>query len=193
MQDGEKHGAFEREAMLARPGGVEDDLAAAGLAPQAFEDERRADAAHGARRGGALRERVDDDGLCGKAGAGAQQPLQLPALAQILDPPERGDDPLAHLVAVAMALDDLEISAPARGLLAKIHGGEGSRDSIVVSTGFLMRPGMSIKNRACMALHIFKITDSNQGKSTDYVGRAGSNCRRSARVAHWKVYSLTKD
>ncbi|MGA9600261.1 MAG: hypothetical protein WBS22_08425, partial [Methylocystis sp.] len=58
--------------------------------------------------------------------------------------------------AVAMALDDLEISAPARALLAEIHGGEGSRDSIVVSTGFLMNPGMSIKSKGCVALHIFK-------------------------------------
>src|SRR5208337_2600254 len=56
--------------------------------------------------------------------ARSQQALQLSALAQILDAAERGDHLLAHLRALATALDDLEIGAAARGFLAEIHGAE---------------------------------------------------------------------
>src|SRR5271166_3826740 len=43
-------------------------------------------------------------------------------LACNVKPPERGDHLLAHLIAVAAALDDLQIGAPGRGLAAEIHG-----------------------------------------------------------------------
>jgi hypothetical protein len=66
-----------------------------------------------ARRRLAGGDGVDDNGLGGEARARAQQPLQLPALAQILDAAERGDDLLAHLGAFAPAFDNLEIGAAA--------------------------------------------------------------------------------
>ena len=50
--------------------------------------------------------------LAGEARARSQQPLQLPAFLQLLVPSKRGDHLLAHLVAVAAALDDLQIGAP---------------------------------------------------------------------------------
>ena len=134
MQNGEKHRAFEREAVLAGTGEVFDHLAAAGLFPQSLEDESGPDPPRRARRDGALGDGVDDDGFRGEARARPQQPLQLAAVAQILDAAERGDHLLAHLRAVAAAFDDLEIGAAARGLLAEIHARNRPTNSFVVRT-----------------------------------------------------------
>jgi hypothetical protein len=101
MQNGEKHRAFEREAVLAGTGEVFDHLAAAGLFPQSLEDKGGPDPPRRARRDGALGEGVDDDGFRGEARARPQQSFQLAAVAQILDAVERGDHLLAHLRAVA--------------------------------------------------------------------------------------------
>src|SRR5271169_2419409 len=127
MKNGEKHHAFEREAMLARTGEVLDDPPAPRLLPQSLEYESGPDASRRARRHGAIGDGVDDNGFRGEACARSQQPLQLPALAQILDAAERRDHLLAHLRALAAAFDDLEIGAAARGLLAEIHVAEPYR------------------------------------------------------------------
>ena len=121
MEDGEKHRAFEREAVFARPGEIFDNPPATRLLPQSFEHESGPDPAGGTGDNIALGEGADDHGLGGEARARSQQPLQLPALAQILDAAEGGDHLLADLRAVAAAFDDLEVGAPARGLLAKVH------------------------------------------------------------------------
>ena len=134
MQNGEKHRAFEREAVLAGTREVFDHLAAAGLFPQSLEYESGPDAPRRVRRNGALGEGVDDDGFRGEARARPQQSLQLPAVAQILDAAERGDNLLAHLRAVAAAFDDLEVGAAARGLLAEIHARNRPSNSFMVRT-----------------------------------------------------------
>ena len=69
MQNGEKHRAFEREAVLAGTGEVFDHLAAAGLFPQSLEDKRGPDPPRRARRDGALGDGVDDDGFRSEARA----------------------------------------------------------------------------------------------------------------------------
>ena len=122
MQNGEEHRALQREIMMARAGQVLDDFPAARLLPQSFERQRRSDASRRTRRRLAGSDGVDDNGFGGEAGARAQQALQLPALAQILDASERRDDLLAHRGAFATAFDDLEIGAAAGGFLAEIHG-----------------------------------------------------------------------
>jgi hypothetical protein len=45
----------------------------------------------------------------------------LTELAGIVQAPERGDHLLAHLVAVTAALNDLQIGAPGRGLVAALR------------------------------------------------------------------------
>ena len=112
---------------LREPARVLDDPLAPGLLPQSFEYESGPDASRRARRHGAVGDGVDDNGFRGEACARPQQPLQLPALAQILDAAERRDHLLAHLRAAAAAFDDLEIGAAARGLLAEIHVAEPYR------------------------------------------------------------------
>ena len=125
VQHGQERRALQREVMLARARQALDHAPAARLLPHPLEGERRTDAPGRDRRRLATVERVEHDRLVGKARPGAQEPLQLPARLQILDPPERGDHLLAHRGALAPAFDDLQIGAAARGLLAEIHGREG--------------------------------------------------------------------
>ena len=134
MQNGEEHRPLQREIMVAHAGEALDDIPTACLLPQSVEDEGWPDASRRTCCRCAGGDSVDDDGFGGEARARAQQPLQLPALTQILDAAEGGDDLLAHRRPLAPAFDDLEIGAAARGLLAKIHGAEPWGDSCVVRT-----------------------------------------------------------
>ncbi len=131
MQNGEEHRALQREIMMARAGQSLNHSPAARLLPQSFERQRRSDASRRTRCRLASSDGVDDNGFGGEAGARAQQALQLPALAQILDPSERGDDLLAHRGAFATAFDDLEIGAAAGGSLTEIHGAD-PRERLIV-------------------------------------------------------------
>jgi hypothetical protein len=121
MQHGEEDGAFERKPVLAPAGELLDNAPAPGLLPQPLEHETRPDAPHVSADRSPVVEGVDHDRLSGEARARSQKPFQLPALAQILDAPERGDHLLADLRAFTAAFDDLEIGATAGGLLAKVH------------------------------------------------------------------------
>jgi len=127
VQHGQERRALQRELMVARPRQALDHAPAARLLPHPLEGERRTDAPGRDCRRLAAVERVEHDRLVGKPRARAQQSLQLPALVEILDPPERGDHLLADRRALAPALDDLQIGAAAGGLLAEIHGGEPRR------------------------------------------------------------------
>jgi hypothetical protein len=140
VQHGQKRRALQREVMLARARQALDHAAAARLLPHPLEGQRRPDAPGRDCRRLAVVERIEHDGLLGEARARAQEPLQLPALLQILDPPERRDHLLAHRSALAPALDDLQIGATTRGLLAEIHGGKPDTDSIGVSTDSAENP-----------------------------------------------------
>ena len=122
MQHGEEDSAFERKPVLAPASELLDNRPAPGLLPQPLEHKTRSDASHFSADRGLLVEGVDHDRLGGKARAGSQKPFQLPALAQVLDTPERSDHLLADLRAFTAAFDDLEIGATAGGLLAKVHG-----------------------------------------------------------------------
>src|SRR5271157_5449562 len=143
VQHGQERCALQREVMLARARQAFDHTLAARLLPHPLEGERRPDAPGRDRRRLAAVERIEHDRLLGEARPRAQKPLQLPALLQILDPPERRDHLLAHCRARAPALDDLQIGATARGLLAEIHGGELDADSIVVRTDSASAPEKS--------------------------------------------------
>src|SRR5260370_28104756 len=96
MQNGEEHRALQRKIIFAQAGEAFDDVPTAGLLPQAFKDQSRPDAPRRTRCDAAGGGGVDDDRLLGEARARTQQPLQLAALAQILDPAHRGDQRLAN-------------------------------------------------------------------------------------------------
>ncbi len=134
VQHGQERRALQREVMLARPRQAFDHAPAARLLPHPLECERRTDAPGRDRRPLAAVERVEHDCLVGEARPRAQEPLQLPALLQVLDPSERRDHLLAHRRALAPALDDLQIGTTAGGLFAEIHRGIPDTDSILVRT-----------------------------------------------------------
>jgi hypothetical protein len=125
--------------MLALTGELLDNGPASGLLPQPFEHEGGSDAPHVGGDCGAVVDCVDHDGLGGKAYPGSQKPFQLPALAQILDTPERGDHLLTDLRAVAVAFNDLQISATAGGFLAEVHGRLISSQHMIASYTMLIK------------------------------------------------------
>jgi len=135
VQHGQERRALQREVVFAHARKALDRRPAAGLFPQPLERQRRPDPSRRDRRRLAAIERVEHDRLVSKARPGAEQPVQLPALLQILDPSERGDHLLADRCAFAPAFDDLQIDASARDLLAQIHGARQSGDSNRVRTG----------------------------------------------------------
>jgi hypothetical protein len=109
VQHGQKHRAFEIKLERAFAGQSADHPPAAGLLPQPFESERRAELA--GRHFGGFAPLVGGQhrGTVGKARAGAQQPVEGAVLRQLVDPAEGGDDRLARLAVDALVLDDLEI------------------------------------------------------------------------------------
>lgn len=123
VQHGQEHRALEREFVAALAGEIGDHRPAAGLLPEPFEHQRRPEAADRNLERGIIAGRAQHHGLGGEPRTRAQQPLQLAARLQLLETPERGDHLLTHLVALAAALDDLQIGAPGRGLAAEVHGG----------------------------------------------------------------------
>ena len=121
VQHREEHRAFQRKAVLASARQLRDRRATTGLLPQPLEHQRRPDPAHSDLEGCVIAGRAQDHGLRRKARARTQQPLQLAAGLQLLETSQRRDHLLAHLVAIAAALDDLQIGAPGRGLAAEVH------------------------------------------------------------------------
>ncbi len=89
---------------------------AARLMQEYLEDQGRPDAQSGDGREASLgRSREQQDGW-GEAGARGQQGIELPALLEVVEPPQRGDDPLSGASALPAVLDDLEVGAWAGGL-----------------------------------------------------------------------------
>ena len=95
VEHGQERRALQREVMLTRPRQALDHGAAARLLPPPLEGERRTDAPSRNDRRLAAVDGIEHDRLLGEARARAQKPLQLPALLQILDPPEGRDHLLA--------------------------------------------------------------------------------------------------
>jgi hypothetical protein len=88
----------------------------------------------------------------GKARPRAQQPLQLAAFLQLVDPSERGDHLLAHRDAFASALDDLQIGAAGGGLLAEIHGAR-SMARLIAGAHSIALNASGIKRNALRTWH----------------------------------------
>ncbi len=130
MQHGQERRALQREVMFSRARQALDHASAARLVPQPLERQRRPEAPGRDNLRLAAVERVEHDRLVGKARPRAQQPLQLPALLQLVDPPQGGDNLLAYRRPLASTFDDLQIGATCRGLPAEIHGGEPRDDSM---------------------------------------------------------------
>src|SRR5215472_12559080 len=114
MQHGEKHRAFQYEAMTALARQTCDHGLAAGLLPQPLEQQGGADAAYRDRRSIATACGIEHHRLTDETGTRAQQSIELPAGLEFVQPSQRGNHPLADLLTGAMALHDLQIDAALR-------------------------------------------------------------------------------
>ena len=103
----------------ARQGG--DHALAAGLCPKPLEQQCRTDAAHRDRGHLSGPRRIQHHRLLHEARARAQQSIELPAGLEFIQPSECSDHPLTHLIAGAVAFDDLQIDASLRLLAAEVH------------------------------------------------------------------------
>ena len=121
MQHGEEHRALQRKAVAAAARQRHDHALAAGLLPQPLEQQRRADASHRDGRSITGPGGIQHHRLLGEARTRAQQPIELAGGFEFVQPPERRDHPLAHLIAGPMALHDLQVDAPLRLFAAEVH------------------------------------------------------------------------
>src|SRR5580700_8016989 len=98
-----------------------DHAVAAGLPPQPFEQQRRADAPY--RDGGGIAGpgSVEHHRLLDETRTRAEQPIELSAGFEFIEASQCGDDALPHLIARSVALHDLQVDAPLRLLPAEIH------------------------------------------------------------------------
>ena len=111
VQHGEEHRPLQCKAVLTRPGEIFDHRPAAGLLPQPFEHQRRSDASAGDLCRGIVGDGREHHRLGREPRARSQQPLELAAGLKLLVTSKGGDHLLANLVAIASALDDLQIGA----------------------------------------------------------------------------------
>ena len=104
----------------------------------------------GDRRSIAGPSRIQNHRLLDEARAGADQPIELSAGLELIQPPQGGDHALPYLIAGSMALDDLQVDAPLRLLAAEVH----ARDSIWCAQN--ARPTADHKENSAdgVALHI---------------------------------------
>jgi len=121
MQHSEEHRAFHCEAMAALARNARDHVLAASFLPQPLEQQGGADAAHRDRWGFATACGIQHHSLPHEACSRAQQSIELAAGFKFIQPSQRGNHPLADLIAGAMALHDLQIDATLRLLAAEIH------------------------------------------------------------------------
>ena len=122
VQHGQEHRPLERKAVLAPSRQSLDHRAAAGLPPQPLEHQPRPEPPHLDLACRTLLHRHQHHRLGGEARTRAQQPLQLAAPRQLVEPAERGNHLLPDARPLAPGMDDLQIGAPAGGLLAEVHG-----------------------------------------------------------------------
>ena len=108
----EEHCALQRELVPSRSGEIGNHGAAAGLFPQPLEHQRRPNPAHRNLDRRIIGYRAEHHGLGRKPRARTQQPFQLTTGLQVLVASQRRDHLLTNLVALAAALDDLQIGAP---------------------------------------------------------------------------------
>ena len=111
MQDGEEDGPLDVELEAASLQELLDDPLAAGLLPEALEDQGGSDASGG--DGGELSlgvGREQQDGL-GQACARGEEGIELAVLLELIETPQGGDDPLAGSAVLPAVLDDLEVGA----------------------------------------------------------------------------------
>jgi hypothetical protein len=132
VEHGKEDGAFDVEAEAAMAEQIMDDVLAAGLLPEALEDQRRTDAGGG--DGGELSAGVGgkQEGVLGEASAGGEEGIELSGLLEEVESSEGGEDALFGGSGVPEVLDELEITSWSGGFDAEEHGSLVKRDTMMI-------------------------------------------------------------
>jgi hypothetical protein len=129
VQHGDKDGPFDGEGKATLLDQGVDDGLAAGVAPEALENEGRSKAT-GADDGSlAVLVGGQEEDVFGEACARGEQGIELSGALQVVEATEGGEDALANTAVLAGVLDDLQV-VPGAGLFdAEEHGDLGKRDT----------------------------------------------------------------
>src|SRR5580704_751949 len=148
-----------------------DHAVAAGLLPQPFEQQRRAEAPHCDGGGIAGSGSVEHHRLLDETRTRAQQPIELSTGFEFIEPSQCGDDALPHPIARSVALHDLQVDAPLRLLPAEIHVRLVWCAQIDVCSS-----SVNQKHHCHVALHILPKHRSASANSITYAASEGRYC-----------------
>jgi hypothetical protein len=126
VQDGGEDGALDAELETTAGEQALDRRPAAGLLPQAPEQQRAADTTGGQAWPVGIRgEGGEEHDLVAEAGAGGEQRAESAGGGEVVGAAEGGDGVLAVDAVLAAVLDDLQVGARPGGLEAEEHGALG--------------------------------------------------------------------
>lgn len=122
MQHGEEDGALDREFEAASGEQFMQNRAAAGVTPQALEQQRRTDAlAGGTWRLGLVEQGEDHRALC-EARGGSRQAVEVSVAFDLLLTTEITNDALFGLAILTDGLDQVDVGVRTDALFADEHG-----------------------------------------------------------------------
>src|SRR4051794_25006998 len=121
-QDDEKDGALDGKGKTATGEQLAQDGAASGVAPQAFEQQRRADAPAGELGSSALIEGGEQQGTLRQASGGARQPIEIAAAVDLFRAAEIAEDALFDAAVLADGVDQIDVGVGAEALVPDEHG-----------------------------------------------------------------------
>jgi hypothetical protein len=121
MQHGQEHGPFDGNGEAAVAAQLMQDRAASAVAPQALEQQRRADALAGEVGSTARVEGGEHQGALGQAGGGARQPIEVATAFDFFLVAEIADDALPDAAVLADGLDQVDVGVGADALVPDEH------------------------------------------------------------------------
>ena len=129
MQDGKEDSAFDGELEAAVGQEFAEDVAAAGVMPEALEDERRSEAAGVDDGNLAVVVSGEQEDLFSEACAGGEQGVELSGLLEVVEAAEGAENALPGAAAIPEVLDELEVAAGSGGFDAEEHGSLAQRET----------------------------------------------------------------
>src|SRR4051812_45906185 len=122
VQDSEEDGALDGKPEAAAAEQLMQHRAASGVAPQAFEQQRRADAPAGELGSSALIEGGEQQGTLRQASGGARQPIEIAAAVDLFRAAEIAEDALFDAAVLADGFDQIDVGVGADALVPDEHG-----------------------------------------------------------------------
>jgi hypothetical protein len=116
VQDSEEDGALDGKPEAAAAEQLMQHRAASGVAPQAFEQQRRADAPAGELGSSALIEGGEQQGTLRQASGGARQPIEIAAAVDLFRAAEIAEDALFDAAVLADGFDQIDVGVGADAL-----------------------------------------------------------------------------